>query len=82
MHRELRLRMAGLVLSVAGTALPSFGQLTPGEPGKQEIVSAYRSRHGEVGAPIPGLRHESWGIKEIRGWSLKFKRLHEDHALS
>lgn len=64
---------SGLVLAlIAG---PCLGQ--SGEPTPQEISDAYRSKQGEGGTFIPGLRWERWRIKEIRGWSLKFKRLGE-----
>jgi hypothetical protein len=47
----------------------------------QEIADAYRSKQGEGGTFIPGLRRERWRIKEVRGWSLKFKRLGEGRSV-
>jgi|SRR5579885_296245 hypothetical protein len=58
-------------------AVPSFSQWQQGEPTKQEIADAYRSKSGEHVFIIPGIRWETWSIKQIRGWSLKFKRLSE-----
>lgn len=57
----------------------AFGQSA--EPTKSEIASAYRSKAGEGGTPIPGLRWEKRRVNRIRGWSLKFKRLHQDETL-
>lgn len=51
----------------------AFGQNA--EPTKEEIAQAYRSKVGEGGTPIPGVRWEKWRVKEIRGWSLKLKRI-------
>jgi hypothetical protein len=47
------------------------------EPTKTEIAEAYRSKSGEHGLEVPGLRWETWRIREIGGWALKFRRLSE-----
>jgi hypothetical protein len=62
------------VLASIGAAL-SFSQWQQGEPTREEIAGAYRSKSGEHATIIPGIRWETWSIKQIRGWSLKFKRL-------
>jgi hypothetical protein len=64
-----------LVATISATSL--FGQSSHDEPTRQEIAEAYRSKSGEGGTFIPGVRWERWRIKEIRGWSLRFKRLSE-----
>lgn len=58
-----------------------FGQVAPSEPTRQEIADAYRSKGGQGGSLIPGLRWERFRIKEVRGWSLKFKRLGEEQGV-
>jgi hypothetical protein len=57
----------------------ALGQNT--EPTRQEIAEAYRSKRGEGGTFIPGVRWELWRIKEIRGWSLHFKRVSESRGV-
>lgn len=70
--------VAALAAIVA--APPSCGQSQQGEPTKEEIAQAYRSKSGEHGFIIPGARWETWRIKQVRGWSLKFKRLAEERS--
>lgn len=53
-----------------------FSQI-PRPPTVKEITEAYRAKCGEYAFVIPGLRWEVWRIREIRGWSLRFKRLSE-----
>jgi hypothetical protein len=71
----------GFGLTVMVSVSPSFSQSLKGEPAKQEIGDAYRSKSGEGGTFIPGVRWERWRIKEIRGWSLHFKRVHERRGI-
>lgn len=59
------------------TAYPAYGQSVQNEPTRQEIAEAYRSKSGEGGIFIPAVRWERWRIKNVRGWSLRFKRLKE-----
>jgi len=70
-----------MVLLAAMFASPSFGQISQNEPTPQEIAHAYRSKAGEF-TPIPGIRWERWRIKEVRGWSLRFKRVCERRGLA
>jgi len=65
-----------VALLVSGLA---FSQTA--EPTKQEIEEAYRSKAGEGGFVFPGVRWEHWQINEVRGWALKFKRLHQDRGV-
>jgi hypothetical protein len=51
------------------------------EPTEREIADAYRSKIGEGSALIPHLRWESWRIREVRGWSLHFKRVTEKRTI-
>jgi hypothetical protein len=67
------------VLAVIGT-VPAVSQWQQGEPTKQEIADAYRSKSGEHVLIIPGIRWETWSIRQIRGWSLKFKRVSEQRG--
>lgn len=65
--------------SIAVTILccrTAFGQSAV--PSIDEIETAYRSRGAEVGTVIPGVRWERWRIKEVREWSLKFKRVSQE----
>lgn len=71
-----------VALLAAIGAPPLFGQWQQGEPTKQEIAEAYRSKSGEHVFIIPGIRWETWTIKQIRGWSLKFKRVSEERNAS
>lgn len=71
--------LLGFALAAAA-ATPAFSQWQQGEPTKQEIAEAYRSKSGEHCLVIPGLCWETWSIRRIRGWSLKFKRLGEEHS--
>jgi hypothetical protein len=64
----------GFVLLAVMNASPSLGQLTQNEPTRQEIAEAYRNKAVIVG-------WEKWRIKEIRGWSLRFKRVSEKRGL-
>jgi hypothetical protein len=57
----------------------AFGQNT--EPTRQEIAEAYHSKRAEGASIIPGIRWEVWRIKEIRGWSLHFKRVSESRGV-
>ena len=82
--RITAVRLAVAAVSASGLALaliagPCFGQSD--EPTPQEISDAYRSKQDEGGTFIPGLRRERWRIKEIRGWSLKFKRIGEGRSV-
>ena len=70
--------LAFIVMALAATtAGPTFGQPAQDEPTRQEIAEAYRSKSGEGGIFIPGVRWERWRIRDVRGWSLHFKRLKE-----
>lgn len=69
----VKLSVPALILLAAFSAV--FAQAPPNEPTKEEIAEAYRSKSGEGGTFIPGLRWERWRIKEIRGWRLHFKRI-------
>ena len=62
------------------SAITAFAQVQPNEPTKEEIAEAYRSKSGEGGTFIPGVRWERWRIKEIRGWKLHFKRISEKRS--
>jgi len=75
--------VVALGLTVAMGVGPSFGQSLQGEPTKQEIAGAYRSKSesGGGGMFIPGWRWERWRVKKIRGWSLRFKRVLEKRNL-
>lgn len=64
------------VLGAIGT-VPCLTRQQQGEPTRQEIADAYRSKSGEHALIIPGIRWETWSIRQIRGWSLKFKRVSE-----
>jgi hypothetical protein len=64
-----------LAATISTTAL--FGQSSQNEPARQEIAETYRSKLGEGGRFIPGVRQERWRIKDIRGWSLRVERLNE-----
>lgn len=67
-------------LTAANAGLAS-GQSSQNEPTRQEIAEAYRSKSGEGGIFIPGVRWERWRIREIRGWSLRFKRVKESRSV-
>ena len=73
--------LVGFMVMTALTTSPSLAQTPQDEPTKQEIAFAYRSKTGQYLMPIPGVRLESWRIKEIRGWSLKFKHLSDSRLL-
>ena len=64
----------GFVFLASMNASPSFGQLPQDEPTRQEIAEAYKNTAVIVG-------WEKWRIKEIRGWSLHFKRVSEKRGL-
>jgi hypothetical protein len=51
------------------------------EPTEREIADAYRSKIGEGSTLIPHLRWESWRVREVRGWSLHFKRVSEKRTI-
>jgi hypothetical protein len=71
----------GIGLMAAMNVSPSFGQSPQNEPTRREIEDAYRSKSGEGGTFIPGVRWERWRIKEVRGWSLHFKRVSEKRGI-
>jgi hypothetical protein len=75
------LAVSGIAWMAAAGVNPSFGQSSPDEPTRREIETAYRSKSGEGGTFIPGVRWERWRIKEIRGWSLQLKRVEEKRGL-
>ena len=64
----------GSVLLAVMSASPSSGQLPQDGPTRQEIAEAYKNTAVIVG-------WEKWRIKEIRGWSLHFKRVSEKRGL-
>lgn len=64
-----------VLVAVAGSL--TFGQPAQNEPTRQEVAEAYRSKSGEGGIFIPSVRWERWRIREIRGWTLRFKRVKE-----
>ena len=64
----------GFVLLASMNARPSFGQIPQNEPTRQEIAEAYRNKAVIVG-------WEKWRITDIRGWSLRFKRVSEKRGL-
>jgi hypothetical protein len=65
----------------AATASLTFGQSAQNEPTRQEIAEAYRSKSGEGGIFIPAVRWERWRIRNVRGWSLHFKRVKESRKV-
>ncbi len=71
----MRAWIAAALLSAAAPA----AQIDP--PSKGEIAGAYRSKCGEH-VFLPGIRRETWCVKNIRGWSLKFKRTGEERLIS
>jgi len=75
----VKLSIPALML-LAISATIAFAQAPPNEPTKEEIAEAYRSKSGEGGTFIPGVRWERWRIKEIRGWKLHFKRISEKRS--
>jgi hypothetical protein len=80
-NRNLRFLLSGrvgVVMILAVSASRTFAQAAPDVATKQEIATAYRSKSGDVGTAIPGRRWERWRIKQVRGWSLHFKRLSEE----
>ena len=76
----MKLSVPVLTLLAAISAITAFAQVQPNEPTKEEIAEAYRSKSGEGGTFIPGVRWERWRIKEIRGWKLHFKRISEKRS--
>jgi len=70
-----------LVFLAILSPVPSFSQSSQDRPTKKEIAAAYRSKSGEGGLPIIRFRREQWRIREIRGWSLNFKRVNEDREV-
>jgi hypothetical protein len=64
--------------AVAGTIASAGPQAN--EPTEEEIARAYRSKSGEGGTIIPGVRWERWRVKEIRGWKLHFQRIGEKRS--
>lgn len=79
-NRTVKLSIPTLVLLAAISATVALAQVQPNEPTKEEIAEAYRSKSGEGGTFIPGVRWERWRIKEIRGWKLHFKRISEKRS--
>jgi hypothetical protein len=71
----------GSVLMAVMSLSPSFGQSPQDEPTKREIEGAYKSKSGGCGTFIPGVCWERWRIKEIRRWSLHFKRVSERRGI-
>jgi hypothetical protein len=69
--------MLAFVIVAAMYVKPSSGQTRQDEPTASEIERAYLSKSGEGGTFIPLGRWERWRIKEIRGWSLHFRRTGE-----
>jgi hypothetical protein len=80
-NKIVKLSVPVLLLLAAISATLTIAQVQPNEPTKQEIAEAHRSKSGEGGTFIPGVRWEKWRIKEIRGWSLRFKRVSEKSGL-
>jgi hypothetical protein len=67
-----------IIIALTATAANlTFGQTGQNEPTRQEIAEAYRSKSGEGGIFIPAVRWERWRIRDVRGWSLRFKRVKE-----
>jgi hypothetical protein len=64
-----------LLLLLGACAAP--GQAPAGEPKPYEIEHAFRSKIASGGLLV---RWEMYRIKEVRGWSLKFKRVHEEKS--
>jgi len=79
-NRAVKLFIPALISMAAISATIAFAQAPPNEPTKQEIAEAYRSKSGEGGTSIPGVRWERWRIKEVRGWKLHFKRVSEKRS--
>ena len=70
----MKFSVSALMLLAAISATLSFAQPPQNEPTKQEIAEAYRDR-------VIVLRWEKRRIKEIRGWSLHFKRVSEKRGV-
>jgi hypothetical protein len=64
-----------IVVALAGPT--AFSQMAQNEPGREEIAEAYRSKTGGTRVMVPGLEWETWRIKEIRGWKLRFRRINQ-----
>lgn len=68
-----------LFMALAATADNlAFAQSSQNEPTRREIAEAYRSKSREGGVFIPAVRWERWRIREVRRWSLRFKRVKEN----
>ena len=83
MTRGLRkLQRAFLAAIVTATAAgPTFSQATKDQPTRQEVERAYMSKISGDSTVFPRIRWERWEtgrIKEIRGWSIRFKRVGEE----
>lgn len=76
----MKLSVPTLILPGAISITIAFAQAPANEPTKEEIAQAYRSKSGEGGMLIPGVRWERWRIKQIRGWKLHFKRISEERS--
>jgi hypothetical protein len=76
----VKLSFPALTMMVAISAIVALAQVQPNEPTKEEIAEAYRSKSGEGGTFIPGLRWERWRIKGVRGWKLHFERISEKRS--
>ena len=72
----------GFGLTAIVSVSPSFSQSLPVEPTRQEIARAYRSKAGEGSLFFPGVRWEHRRVREIRGWSLHFKRVSERRGIA
>jgi hypothetical protein len=68
----------GVVIACLSTVM-AFSQSN--QPTIREIADAYRSKSGEGGTFIPGLRWETWRINEVRGWSLHFKHKADERLI-
>jgi hypothetical protein len=79
-YMKLLLLMVTALMAMMSTT-PSFGQSPQNEPTREEIAQAYRSKSGEGGIFIPSVRWERWRVKEIRGWSLHFRRVREKRSV-
>jgi hypothetical protein len=61
--------------------IPSLCQSPQEQPTKEEIAAAYRSKSGESDLLIVPFRWERWRVRQVRGWSLHFKRVKESRRV-
>jgi hypothetical protein len=85
-HAASDANMKGILLRITAllaimSVAPFSGQTPQNEPTREEIEEAYKSKSGEGGIFIPNVRWERWRIKEIRGWSLHFRRVKEKRGV-